>query len=145
MNFVPGNVPRDPERLAEYLARELQRLAASVRDDAQAVFYRTLAVNQGSLTAGVSANYKIAPGNVIRISASLTVTLTAIYDKTPYRERVLLSVGTAPVVLKSEGSESSASYRFLLSSAAWNLSANAAAVVWYDPISSRHRGISRTP
>lgn len=142
MNYEPAATP-NKDGVPEYLGRELKRVAASLKDSSPTVFYRTLAANQGSLTAGVSANYKMAAGNVIRISTSNTVTLTGIYDKTPWRERVLINVGTGVVVLKSEGTESSASYRLLLATN-WNISADASATLWYDAFSHRHRGISKT-
>lgn len=143
MNFTPGHAPREPERLAEYISRELQRVASSLREDAQKVFYRTLYANQGSLTAGVSANYKIAAGNVIRVSTSTTVTLGGLVIDEYQREVVLINVGTGVLVLKSEDTGSSASYRFALPTD-WNLSANASAVLWRDPVSARLRGIGRT-
>lgn len=143
MNYEPAPLPQDPKQLIEYLSRELRRLSAIVRDDAPVVQYRTASVNQESLTAAVSANYKIARGNIVRISSSATVTLTGLADSTPNREIVLVNVGTGVVVLKSEGTESSASHRFALSTD-WNLSANAAAVVWFDPYSFRWRGIAKT-
>ncbi len=143
MNFVPGQPPREPERLAEYISRELLRLATSTKDDASKVFYRTLSVNQGSLTAGISANYKIAAGNVVRVSTSNTVTLGGLVIDEYFREIVLINVGTGVLVLKSQDTASSASYRFALPTD-WNLSANASAVLWRDPVSARLRGIGRT-
>ena len=143
MNFVPGTPPREPERLAEYLSRELNRFAAVMKDDTPTVFYRTLHANQGSLTAGVSANYKIAAGNVIRISTSNTVTLGGLVIDDYYREVVLINVGSGVLVLKSQDTASSASYRFALPTD-WALSANAAAVLWRDPVSARFRGLART-
>lgn len=149
MNYTPATPPTDPKQLSEYLARELARFAASVRDDTAVVQYRTSPANQGSLTAAVSANFKIAAGNVVRISTSATVTLTGFANTAPNRELVLVNVGTGVVVLKHDGTESSASYRVLLApesalSVNWNLSANASAILWYDAYSSRWRGISRT-
>jgi hypothetical protein len=143
VNFVPGTPPTDPTRLAEYLARELNRFASAMRDDAETVFYRTLYANQGSLTAGVSANYKIASGNVIRISTSATVTLGGLVIDDYYREVVLLNVGTGVLVLKSEDTGSSASYRFALPTN-YQVSANASVTVWRDPVSARFRAIGRT-
>lgn len=143
MNYVPSNPPTDPAKLAVYLYRELSRLSTIIRDDASKVFYRTLSANQGSLTAGVSANYKIAAGNVIRISSSATVTLGGLVIDDYFREVVLINVGTGVVVLKSEDSGTSASYRFALPTD-WNLSANASATLWRDPVSARLRGIAKT-
>jgi hypothetical protein len=143
VNYEPAPLPQKPDQLPEYLSRELRRLAGTIRDDTAVVQYRTAPVNQGSLTAAVSANYKISAGNVIRISASATVTLTGIAMKVPNRELALINVGTASVVLKSEASESSASYRFALSSD-YNLSRNASALIWYDPYSFRWRGLGRS-
>ena len=144
MNYEPGPVPNSDKLVREYLSRELRRIASATRDSAGVVFYRNQAFDELSMSAGDSANYA-APltANVIRISTSSTVTITGLDDKTPYRERVFLNVGTGVLVMKSEGTESSTSIRFALSSD-WQLSANASATVWYDPVSSRHRGIGRT-
>lgn len=144
MNYTPGPTPKQSDRLAEFLDRQLRGIAASTAESTDRVFYRTLHANQESLTAAVSANFKVAAGNVVRFSTSSTVTLTGIFDKTPYRERIFINTGSGVLVLKSEGTESSASYRFLLSSALWNISANASASLWYDPVSHRHRGIGKT-
>jgi len=144
MNYQPSPLPVDPKDLLRFLSQELPRISTALRDDAQTVFYRTSVETELSLSAGDSANYKVgAASNIIRISTSNTVTLTGINDKTPYRERTFINVGTGVLVLKSEGTESSASLRLALA-ATWQLSANAAATVWFDPISSRHRGLSRT-
>lgn len=144
MNYVPAPVPFDVSAIPEFLRRELNRIGASVSDKAPTVFYRTNLATQGSLSAGISANWKIAAGNVIRISTSSTVTLTGlVLSEMPLRELILINIGTGVLALKSEGTESSASYRFALA-ANWQLSANAAASFWYDPISARLRGISRT-
>ena len=142
MNYVPGP-PTDTKHLAEYLARELQKIAASTRDDSAVVQYRTAPADQGSLTAGVSANWKIVAGNVVRVSTSVTVTLTGIAHKIPNREVVLLNVGTGVVHLKNAATESSASYRFALVNS-MDLSENASVVLWYDSYSARWRAIGRT-
>lgn len=141
---TPSGVNKTPQQLAEYLRSELQRISNATGDDIEVVQYRTRWAN-ASLSAGVSANWKIAAGNVIRISASITQTLTGLVVGSPQgcREIVLMNVGTGVVVLNSEDAASSASARFALP-ATWNLSANASAVLWYDPISSRFRGVSRT-
>jgi hypothetical protein len=81
MNYQPGPLPSDPKQLIEYLSRELRRISTAVQDDTAMVQYRTSPASQGSLTAAVSANYKIAQGNLIRISASSTVTLTGLSAK----------------------------------------------------------------
>jgi len=139
MSYTPAPVPVDPQRLAEFLRRELGRIADNLKNPVQ---YRTMPAN-ASLSAGVSANWLVAPGNVVRISSSATATLTGLAVLNPAnRELVLVNVGTGVVVLKSQGTESSASFRFALASD-WQLSANAAAVLWYDSYSSRWRGISR--
>lgn len=144
MNYQPGPTPLDDKSVREYLSRELRKIAESLRDNAQTVFYRTSPETDLSLSAGDSANYKAGlNSNVIRISTSTTVTLTGVTDKTPFRERVFINTGHGVLYLKSEGSESSASHRFALPSN-WQLSANATASIWYDPVSSRHRGIGRT-
>jgi hypothetical protein len=143
MSYQQSPLPSDPKHLIEYLSRELRRLSNSIRDDASVVFYRTDPASQGSLTAAVSANFKIAAGNLIRISASATVTLTGLAIKVPNRELVLINVGTAAVTLKKEAVESSASYRFALVNS-FDLSQNAAATLWYDAQSARWRCIGRT-
>ena len=143
MNYEPAPVPSDPKQLAEYLTRELRRFGALMRDESQVVLYRTMSANQGSLSAGVSANWKIAAGNVIRISASATVTLTGLAHTNPNREIALINVGTASVVLKTEDAASSSAFRFALP-LDWHLSANASAILWYDSHSFRWRGLSRT-
>jgi hypothetical protein len=142
MSYKPASPPTADKGVAEFLARELPRLASAVRDDAPVVWYRTAAVT-ASLSAGISANWKVPVGNVVRISASNTMTLTGIAERTPFRERTFVNVGTGVVVFKSEASESSASNRFALP-VDWQISANGSATLWRDPISARHRGLSRT-
>jgi len=143
MNYEPAPVPSDPKQLAEYLTRELRRFGALMRDEAQVVLYRTMPVNQESLTAAVSADYKIASGNIVRISTSATVTLTGLAYSVQNREIVLINVGTGVVSLKSEASESSEIYRFALVDSL-DLSQNAAVTLWYDAQSARWRCIGRT-
>lgn len=143
MSYQPGSPPLDYKTLGEYLWRELRRISDSLRDDAKVVFYRTSAETL-TASAGVSANWKVGRAmNITRVSTSNTVTITGIDDKTHYHERLLINIGTGVLVLKSEGTESSESHRFALPST-WQLSQNASAVLIYDPLSSRHRGISRT-
>lgn len=145
MNYEPGPMVVDDKALREYLNRELKKIAASLKDSSATVFYRTSAETELSLSAGDSANYKVGlSSNITRISTSNTVTITGIADTTPNRERVFINVGTGVLVLKSEATESSASFRFALPASLWQLSANAAATVWFDANSSRHRGIGRT-
>jgi hypothetical protein len=140
----PSGFLKTPRDLAEFLQRELVRLSNSLGDDVPKVQYRT-DYSTASLSSGVSANWKIAAGNVIRISSSVTQTLTGLVLSSPVecREIVLMNVGTGVVVLNSQDAASSASSRFALPTN-WNLSANASAVLWYDPVSSRFRGVSRT-
>lgn len=143
MNYQPGSPPLDFKTLPEYLWRELRRISEAMRDDAKSVFYRT-SVETVTASAGISANWRLGRAmNVTRVSTSNTVTITGIDDKTPFHERVLVNIGTGVLVMKSEGTESSASLRLALA-ADWQISANAAAILWYDPVSSRHRGLSRT-
>lgn len=143
MNYKPGPLP-DAKFIVSYLSRELDRIAAALNDSAPTVFYRTNVETELSMSAADSANYKAGlASNITRISTSATVTLTGIADTTPYRERTIINIGTGVLVLKSEATESSASFRFALPSN-WQLSANAAATIWFDPLSSRHRGLSRT-
>jgi hypothetical protein len=148
MSYQPSPVPvgsKIDDPLREYLNREFRLVASALRDDSKTVFYRTSYESEHSLSAGDSANYKIGSfaSNVFRISTSNTLTISGIADRVGMRERVLINVGTGVLYLKSEGTESSASFRFALPTH-WQLSANASATLWYDPVSSRHRGISRT-
>lgn len=144
MSYKPASSPqgKDVSELARYVGEELRRVATSTRDNADVVWYRTVAAT-ASISAGISANWRVPQGNVIRISASNTMTLTGIAEKTPFRERTFVNVGTGVVVFKSEASESSASNRFALP-VDWQISANGSATLWRDPISARHRGLSKT-
>jgi hypothetical protein len=143
MSYSPSPVPTDAARLGEFLRRELQRIASETRDDRNVVQYRTRTAT-ASISAGVSANWKIAAGNIVRISTSNTLTLTGLELLQPYeREIALVNVGTGVLVLTSEDSASSASLRFALP-ATWALSANASCVLWYDSVSSRFRGLGKT-
>lgn len=142
MNYEPLGIPQDDKGLRAFLARELRRLADVVRDNAPTVWYRTGAA-VASLSAGISADWKVPAANVILMSTSNTITLTGIAERTPFRERAFINIGTGVVVFKSEGTESSASNRLLVPST-WSISANHSAVLWRDPFTARHRGISRT-
>lgn len=150
MSYRKGPAPEPTtQKILDYVRDELDRVGRAVADNADVVFYRTLPTMGVSLSvsAGISANWKVT-GNLLLISASVTMTLTGIQRNTQpfldaFREIVIYNVGSAAVVLKSAGSESSASNQFLLP-AAWNLSANAAATLWRDPFSSKWRGLSRT-
>lgn len=142
MNYKPAPFPIQTADLPAYVDRELRKISAVLSDQ---IFYRTLPANQGSLTAGVSANWKIADGNIIRVSTSVTITIGALVLSGDWmREVVLINVGTGVLVLKHEDTGSSASYRFALPAALWNLSANAAATLWLDPYSARIRGLTKT-
>jgi hypothetical protein len=142
MNYKPAPFPLKAEDVPAYLDRELRKISAVLSDQ---IFYRTLPANQGSLTAGISANWKIADGNVVRVSTSNTITIGALVLSGDWlREVVLINVGTGVLVLKSEDTGSSASYRFALPAALFNLSQNAAVTLWLDPYSARLRPISRT-
>ncbi len=144
MNYQPGPVPINPLDIPRYLSQELNRISAALKDNAITVFYRTSVDTETSLSAGDSANYKVGlTANIIRISTSNTVTITGIADTTPFRERTFINVGTGVLVLKHQGTESSASHRFALGGN-FDLSADRTATVWYDPMSSRHRGLGRT-
>lgn len=142
-NYKPTIAPFDLRQIPEYISRELERVGSSLRDNADQVLYMTIASSE-SLSAAVSANWKCSNSNVLRVSTSNTMTFTGIAFKEPFRQRVIINTGTGVAVIKSEGTESSTSFRFLLPTASWQLSANAAGIFWYDPFSSRHRGISRT-
>ena len=142
MNYEPLGIPQDDKGLRAFLARELRRLADVVRDNAPVVWYRTGPV-VASLSDGISADWKVPAANVILMSTSNTITLTGIAEKTPFRERVFINIGTGVVVFKNEGTESSASNRLLVPST-WNISAGGAVTLWRDSFSARHRGLSRT-
>lgn len=143
MNYVPAPAPNDGKDVPRFLAQELQKISSAIRDNAVTVFYRT-SIDTASISAASSANYKAVLGaNIIRVSTSVTVTLTGIADTTPFRERTFINIGTGVLVLKSQGTESSASHRFALAQD-WQISADGAATVWFDPISARHRGLNRT-
>lgn len=142
MNYTPQPPPLD-NPITEYLYRELQKLSAAYNDNAPTVLFLTRPATAGTLSAGVSANWKLPACNILRISASATLTLTGLGMKEPNRLQGLINIGTAAIVLPSENAGSSASYRFALPST-WQLSANCAALLWYDPFSSRWRGISKT-
>lgn len=145
MNYQPSPPPSDAAQLSAYLFRELRRIAAAFADSSEVVAYRTRATDAGTLSSAVSANWKIADGNVIRVSCSATLTITGLVVASPYnRELVLLNDGTAPLVLKHEGTESSASWRFSLpTSSASTLQANGGAIIWYDPKKLRWRQLTR--
>jgi hypothetical protein len=143
MSYQPDPMPTSLGGLLEFLSRELWRLANFVRDDAPTVQYLTSPVNQGSLTAGVSANWRHALGNVLRVSTSATITLTGIAHTLPNRVVTYINVGTGVLHFKSEASESSASHRFALA-ASFDVSQNASCTLWYDGVSFRHRCIGRT-
>lgn len=143
MGYTPTTPPLDVKDLPSYISRELNRISKTLADNSEAIFYRTIPATDNSATAGISANYKIATGSVIRISTSATITLTGIAVKDPNREVVLLNVGTGVISLKSQGTESSASYRFALASN-YQLSQNAAISLWYDLTSARWRAIGKS-
>lgn len=145
--YVPSPVPFDVKDVPRYLAAELRRIGDALADPSEAVFYRTIPVRATSLSmsAAVSANWRVA-GNVLLVSTSNTLTLTGLQRSgmDGNREVVFYNVGTGVLALKSEGTESSASNRFLLPSALWNLSANAAATLWRDPFAARWRGLNKS-
>jgi hypothetical protein len=134
MSYEPGPVPGDDKQVREYLSRELRRISNSLKT---VVYQQTPVV--ASLSAGISANWKVA-GGVVLMSTSSTITITGIADT---RARTFVNTGTGVVVFKNEGTESSASYRFALTGNL-ALSAGAALSTWYDFRSARHRGLSKT-
>jgi|SRR6185312_2724553 len=140
MNYEPAQVPLDDKGVREYLSRELRRLAAVVKDAAPAVWYLTQPV-VATLSAGISANWKVPAGNVVLMSTSTTITLTGLADTTANRVRTFINIGTGVVVFKNAGTESSASCRFALP-ADYQASANASLTLWYDAFSARHRRIA---
>lgn len=143
-NFQPTPPPSDLKQLTEYVLRELRRVGDALRDNADQIHYRTIFAEDASLSAGISANWKCANANVIRMSTSNTVTVTGIAFKQPMREFVFVNVGTGVAAFKNAGTESSASFRFAVPSSLYQISANHAVLFWYDPVSSRHRPLART-
>jgi len=146
MSYTPSPPPFDIKQVPEYLQRELRRLSEDLADQADSVFYRTLPVTSLSLSVsnGSSANWKV-DGNLLLVSTSVTQTFTGLQRGvlSPMRELVFINVGTGVAALKSEAAESSASNRFALVTD-YQLSKNAAAILWRDPYASRWRGISKT-
>ncbi len=143
-NYRVPPAPSEVKQLPEYIYRELGRVASSTADNAEVIFYRTIVAADASLSAGISANWKCANANVIRMSTSNTITVTGIAFSVPMREFVFINVGTGVVAFKNEGTESSASFRFALPAALYQLSANHAAGFWYDNVSARMRPLYRT-
>lgn len=143
-NYAPTPPPSDAKELPEYTHRELRRVGDSLRDNADIIHYRTILASDASLSAGVSANWKCANANVLRMSTSATITVTGIAFKNAMREFTFINVGTGVVAFKNEGTESSASLRFALPSTLYQLSANHAVIFWRDPVSARYRPLCRT-
>lgn len=146
MSYIAGTVPFDVKEIPRFLQSELRRLASELADNADSVFYRTSPTQSTSLSVsnGSSANWKVA-GNVLLVSTSTTQTFTGLQRGAldAMREVVFLNVGNGVAVLKSQAAESSASNRFALVTD-YQLSANAAAVLWRDPFAARWRGIAKT-
>lgn len=143
-NYVPTPPPSDAKDLGEYIHRELRRVGDTLADPADAIHYRTPYAADASLSNGISANWKCANANVIRCSTSNTVTITGIAYKLAKREMTFMNIGTGVLAFKHAGTESSASFRFALPAALYQISANHAVTFWFDPSSSRHRVLSRT-
>lgn len=143
-NYRPTPAPFDLKQLPEYVLREFRRAGDALSDDADRIHYRTIFAEDASLSAAISANWKCANANVIRMSTSNTITVTGIAFKQRTREFVFVNVGSGVVAFKNAGTESSASFRFALPSSLYQLSANHSVIFWYDPVSSRHRPLART-
>lgn len=141
MNYEPLGVPQVDSKqsgakvIGEFLSRELRRIASALKDNAPSVQYLSEPV-VASLSAGISANWKVPLGNVILMSTSSTITLTSLADVTPNRVRTFINIGTGVVVFKNGSG-------FALP-ADWQISANASATLWYDAFSARYRGVGRT-
>lgn len=142
-NYVPTPPPGDVKNLTEYVHRELRRAGDTLADPADAIHYMTPYAD-ASLSNGISANWKCPNATVIRCSTSNTITLTGIAYKLAKRNFTFINIGTGVLALKNEGTESSASYRFALPAALYQISANHAVTTWFDPASARHRPVSRT-
>lgn len=143
-NYRPTPAPNDVKQLPEYVLREFRRAGDALSDSADRIHYRTIYASDASLSAAISANWKCANANVIRMSTSNTITVTGIAFKQPTREFVFINVGSGVVAFKNAGTESSASFRFALPASLYQLSANHSVIFWYDPVSSRHRPLART-
>jgi hypothetical protein len=85
MSYEPGPVPGDDKQVREYLSRELRRISNSLKT---VVYQQTPVV--ASLSAGISANWKVA-GGVVLMSTSSTITITGIADT---RARTFVNTGT---------------------------------------------------
>jgi len=145
--YTPAPVPFDVKELPQFLQSEFRRISQDLADQADSVFYRTLPATSGSLSvsAGVSANWKV-DGNILLVSTSVTQTFTGLQRGvlSPMREIVFINVGTGVAALKSEAAESSASNRFAFAASNYQLSQNAAVILWRDPFAYRWRGIAKT-
>lgn len=143
-NYVPTPPPTDPKQLVEYTHRELRKVGDSLRDKSEMVHYDTSFARDGSLSAGISANWRCANKNIIRCSTSNTITIGGIAYKEPCRMQTFINVGTGVLAFKNEDTGSSASFRLALPTPLYQVSANHAVTVWHDPVSSRKRVLSRT-
>lgn len=142
-NYVPTPPPYDPKALVEYIHRELRRAGDALADPADAIHYMTPYAD-ASLSDAISANWKCPNATIIRCSTSNTITLTGIAYKQAKRNFTFANIGTGVLALKNQGTESSASFRFALPAALYQISAGHTVTTWYDPASSRHRPVSRT-
>lgn len=141
---MPPINPNDLRSLAEWAHRELRAVGSAVSDSRDEIHYMTPYVADGSLSNGISANWKIANAAIVRCSTSNTITVTGFAYKIPKRTFTVANVGTGVLAFKNEGTESSASYRIAAPSALYQISAGHMVTFWYDPSSTRHRPVSRT-
>lgn len=142
--YVPSPPPLDPKQLPEWIHRELRAISNAVADNADSIHYMTPYAADASLSAGISANWKCANATIIRCSTSNTVTIGGIGYRNANRNFIYANVGTGVLAFKNEDTGSSASLRFALPAALYQVSANHAVTFWRDPSSSRYRPVSRT-
>jgi hypothetical protein len=148
MKYTPAAIPQRMQDVMAYLGRELQKIAGVTSDDAPRVLY---AVNVADVSAFSSNNLSaesFRSANVIRISASVTQTLTGISLHDPWRVVYLFNIGVGRLVLLGEDANSSASSRFSLPVASGaggvvNMTQNASVSLWYDASVYRWRVTGR--
>lgn len=130
--------PPGQDKQSAWAWRELQKIAAAIRDSSARVSYATGTVN---VTPG--DNLKPDGGesaNVWLFSASSSLNITGVAIRDENRRVILVNKGPGTVVLVNESSSSSASNRFSMPQN-YVLSASAAVEIWRDPIVSRWRTI----
>lgn len=138
MSYQPSPPPSKdkPGDLQAWAWRELQRIAAVLRDNSAAVEYST-----GQLNISAGNNIKpdgAASANTWLVSTSSSQNLTGIALVDPYRLVRIVNKGTGTLVLTDQDAASSASSRI---DAPGNvtLQAGGAVEIWRDPVAARWR------